>query len=40
MLPPVLDEHLGLEQRVEGFPLQQFVSELAVEALHVPVLPR
>ena len=40
VLPPPLDEHLGLKQRVEGFPLEQLVPELAVEALHIAVLPR
>jgi hypothetical protein len=40
VLPPTLDEHLGLEQRVERFPFQQLVPELPVEALHIAVLPR
>jgi hypothetical protein len=39
-LLPTLDEHLGLEQGVERLPLQELVSELSVEALHVAVLPR
>jgi hypothetical protein len=40
-LPAVrLDEHLGLEKRVERFPFQQLVPELPVEALHIAVLPR
>ena len=41
MLPPPLDEHLGLEQRFKRFPFQQFVSEAAVVAAdvirHTPV---
>ena len=38
--PPVLDNDLGLLQRKEQFPIQQLISELAVEALVVAVLPR
>ena len=40
VLPPSLDEHLGLEQRVERFACQQLVPELPVEAFHIAVLPR
>ena len=38
--PPLLDQHLGLPQRVEDFPIEQLVPELAVEALVVAVFPR
>lgn len=38
--PPVLDNDLGLLQRKEQLPIQQLISELAVEALVVSVLPR
>jgi hypothetical protein len=37
---PLLDQHLGLPERVEHLAVQQLVPELAVEALHVAVLPR
>ncbi len=37
--PPPLDEHLRLEECVEDLPLQQFVTERAIEALDVAVLP-
>ena len=40
VLPPPLDEHLGLEQRVERFACQQLVPKLPVEAFHIAVLPR
>ena len=40
VLPPSLDERLGLKQRVKRFPFQQFVSELAIEALDGAILPR
>src|SRR5271165_5212758 len=36
---PLLDHHLGLLQRIEDLALQAFISQLAVEALTVPVLP-
>ena len=36
---PVLDEHLGLEEAVEGLEIEQFVSEVAVERFDVGVLP-
>jgi hypothetical protein len=39
VLPPTLDEHLRLLQRVEDLAVQQFVPELAVEGLVVAVLP-
>jgi len=39
-LPPSLDEHLGFQQRVEHPPGQELILQLAVEALHVPILPR
>jgi hypothetical protein len=39
VLPPVLDQHLRLLQRVEDFSVQELVPELAVEALVAPVLP-
>ena len=40
VLPPPLDEHLGLKQRVERFPCQQLVAKLPVEVFHVAVPPR
>lgn len=39
-LPPAFDEHLGLGATAEPFPVQQFVTQLAVEALDEPVLQR
>src|ERR671917_624757 len=38
--PPVFDHDLRLLERVEDLAFQQFILELAVEALAVPVLPR
>jgi len=38
--PPTLDEHLGLQERVELLSGQELVAEPAVEALAVAVLPR
>ena len=35
MLPPALDQHLGLGQRVEHLCVEEFVPQLAVETLHV-----
>ena len=37
--PPVLDQHLGLEQAGEGLDGQQFITQAAAEALHIGVLP-
>jgi hypothetical protein len=37
--PPAPDDHLGLLERVEDLPVQEFVAQLGVEALAVPVLP-
>ena len=39
LISPVLDEDLCLEETVEAFEVQQFVSKLAVERLDVGVLP-
>ena len=39
VLSPSLDQHLRLLQSVEDFHVQKFVSELAIEALVVAVLP-
>ena len=39
-LPPSLDQNLGLQQCVEQLSSQQLVTKPAIEALHVPVLPR
>jgi hypothetical protein len=38
-MPPPLDDHARLEQCVEQFALQQFIAQLAIEALVVPILP-
>ena len=39
--PAVLfGRHLHLQQCVEHLPVQQFIPQLSVEALHVSVLPR
>ena len=38
--PPPLDQHLGLGERVEHLGVEQFVPQLAIETLHVSVLPR
>src|SRR6266568_8368804 len=40
VLPPHLDDHLGLLQRVEDLAVQTFVPQLSVKRLAVPVLPR
>lgn len=40
MAPPGLDHHLGLGQAEEYLAVEQFVSQLAVEALAVAILPR
>ena len=37
--PPVLDQHLGLEEGGERLDGEQFVAESAAEALHIGVLP-
>ncbi len=39
VLSPSLDQHLRLLQCVEDFRVQQFIPELAVEALVVAVFP-
>lgn len=39
-LTPLLDEHPGLGAAAKPFTVQQFVTELAVEAFDEPVLPR
>ena len=39
VMPPLLDEHLGLLQGIEDLSIEQLVAELAVEALVVSVLP-
>ena len=40
MVSPAFDEHLGLLQRVEDLSIEQLVSELPIEGLVEPVLPR
>jgi hypothetical protein len=37
--PEVLGQHLGLEERLEDLPVEELVSELAVERLDEGVLP-
>ena len=39
VLAPALDQHSCLGDRVEDLAVQQLVTQLAVEALHVAVLP-
>ncbi len=39
MLAPSLDQHLGLPEGIEDLSVEQFVSQLAIEALVVAVLP-
>lgn len=39
-ISPPLDQHLGLLQRAEDFAVEQFVTQLPVEAFNVPVLRR
>ncbi|CAB3773018.1 hypothetical protein LMG29660_07253 [Burkholderia puraquae] len=39
-LSPAFDEYLGLGPAAEPFAIQQFVAQLAVEALDESVLPR
>ena len=38
--PPVFDHDLGLLQCVEDFTIEQLVTQLAVEALAIAILPR
>ena len=38
LLPPPLDQYLGLQQCIEDLPVQQLISKLSVEALDVAVL--
>jgi len=38
LLPPALDQHLGFLQCVEGLPVQEFIRQLAIEALEISVL--
>ena len=38
--PPALNEHFCFQQRVEDFAIEQFVTELAVEALDAAIFPR
>jgi len=38
--PPLLNQHLGFEERVEYLHVEQLVPQLAVEALDIAVLPR
>ena len=40
VLTPTLDQHLRLQQRVEDLAIQKLITQLAVEGLHVAVLPR
>ena len=40
MLTPLFDPYPSLFHRAENFPIEQLVSELAVEAFIVPVLLR
>lgn len=40
VLAPALDQDSRLGKRVQGLTVQQFVAQLAGQALHVPVLPR
>ena len=40
MLSPAFDQHFGLLQCIEDFPVQQLIPKLAVEAFVVTVLPR
>ena len=40
MASPALDDDLGLLQRVKDFTIEQFITELRVEAFTVAVLPR
>ena len=37
---PLLDKHLSFAEAVEQFPIQELISELAIEAFTIAVLPR
>ena len=39
VLPPLFDQDLGLLQRIEDLPVQEFISQLSVEGFHVTILP-
>lgn len=39
-LSPAFDKYLGLGRAAEPFPVQNFVTQLAVDALDEPVFPR
>lgn len=38
VMSPLFDEHFSLTERVEDFPIQKFIPELAVKAFVVAVL--
>jgi hypothetical protein len=40
MLPPLLDQHFGLLQRVEDLAVEQLITQFAVEQFHAVVRPR
>ena len=40
MMPPLFKDHLRLFQRMEGFCVQAFITQTAIEALVIAVLPR
>jgi hypothetical protein len=39
MAPPILDQYLGFFQRIEDLPIEQLITQLAIEALDIAILP-
>jgi hypothetical protein len=35
--PPIFDEYLGFQQSCEDLSVDEFIPQLAVEGLHIPV---
>jgi transposase len=40
VLSPAFDQHLGFSECIENFPIQEFISQFAIETLIVAILPR
>ena len=39
LLPPPLDDHLGLLKGIENLPVEHLISELSIEGLVIPIFP-
>ena len=40
LVSPLFREHVDVPESIEDLPIEEFVPELAVDALHIPVSPR